>query len=90
MPEDLNFRHYYVVIERNFTHGHLEDSPKSGRRRDVDLADDLMATLKDHVAMQEAEAALAGTPPSKWLFSSPRRRNHALTIILARRVWARC
>lgn len=71
MPEDLNFRDHYVVIERNYTHGHLEDRPKSGRRRDVDLADDLIATLKEQLAMQEAEAALAGTPRPKWLFSSP-------------------
>lgn len=71
MPEDMNFRDRYMVIERNFTHGHREESPKSGRRREVDLAQDLVAILKEHWALQQAEAALNGRPNPKWLFSSP-------------------
>ncbi|WP_447985044.1 tyrosine-type recombinase/integrase [Nitrospira sp. Nam74] len=71
MPEDINFRDRYVVIQRNFTMGYLEDSPKSGRRREVDLSQDLLLILKEHVALQEAEAALLGQPRPKWLFASP-------------------
>lgn len=72
MPTDLDVRSRYVVIERNFTAGQfLSDSPKSGKRREVDLAVDLVVVLKDHMALQEAEAALTGRPRSKWLFNTP-------------------
>jgi integrase len=71
MPEDINFRDRYVVIQRNFTMGFLADSPKSGRRREVDLSQDLLLVLKEHVAVQEAEAALLGRPRPKWLFANP-------------------
>jgi integrase len=71
MPTDLDFRGRYALIERNFTAGQLEDSPKSGKRREIDLAQDLATVLKEHLALQEAEAALIGKIRSKWLFSTP-------------------
>ena len=61
-PGSLDLLSRYVKIEQNFTAGHLEDSPKNGRRREVDLAGDLGEVPKTHLAMQEAEAALAGHP----------------------------
>ena len=69
-PEDLDLRNRYVVVERNFTAGHLEDSPKSGRRREVDLAQDLVGVLKEHLALQAAEAAMLDRPRPRWLFTS--------------------
>ncbi len=71
-PDDLDLAKRYVGIERNFTAGRLEDSPKNGKRRQVDLAPDLVEMLKNHVAVQEAEAALTGQPRSRWLFPTLR------------------
>ena len=70
MPDDLDLRSRYVLVERNFTAGQLEESPKSGKRREVDLARDLVGVLKEHLALQEAEAAMTGKPRQKWLFTS--------------------
>ncbi len=71
MPEDLALLNRYVVVERNFTAGFLEDSPKNGRRREVDLTQDLIDVLKDHLAVQEAEATLTEKPRPQWLFTTP-------------------
>ncbi len=68
---DLDFHSRYAVIRRNFTAGHLEDSPKGGKTRQVDLTWDLVNALKDHLALQEAEAALSGHPRPEWVFTSP-------------------
>jgi len=69
--EDFDFQSRYIVIQRNFTAGRLEDSPKNGRSRNVDLAQDLGGVLKDHLTLQEAEAALTGKPRADWVFTSP-------------------
>lgn len=69
-PGDLNLRGRSVRIVRNFTAGYLEDSPKDGEERSVDLAIDLVDVLKGHLALQEAEAAAAGHPRPRWLFTS--------------------
>ena len=70
-PGDLDFQSRYAWICRNYTAGHLEDSPKSGKSRKVDLSKDLVAVLKDHLALQEAEAALHQIPKPTWVFTSP-------------------
>jgi integrase len=69
--QDLDLRSRYVLIERNFTHGHLEETPKGGRNRRVDLTRDLLAVLQDHLTLQEAEAALDAERKSPWLCQSP-------------------
>ncbi|WP_447985040.1 tyrosine-type recombinase/integrase [Nitrospira sp. Nam74] len=69
--QDVDLRSRYVYIERNFTHGHLEETPKGGRSRRVDLTRDLLAVLRDHLTLQEAEAALDGERRSPWLCQSP-------------------
>jgi len=76
--DDLDLAHRIVGIERNFTAGRLENSPKNGKRRQVDLAPDLVEMLKNHVAVQEAEAALTGQPRSRWLFPTLRGGNRSL------------
>lgn len=70
-PEDLDFQSRYAWIGRSYTAGHLEHSPKSGKSRKVDLSQDLAGVLKDHLALQEAEAALQQKPKPTWLFTSP-------------------
>ena len=71
-PEDLDFRARYVQIERSFSSAkYWEDSPKNGKRRQVDLAADLVTVLKDHLALRAADAAAAGTAGAPWLFTTP-------------------
>jgi len=71
-PGDLDLRSRHVLIQRNLASGlYLEESPKSGKARSVDLAVDLVSVLKDHLATREAEAALNGQPVSPWLFTTP-------------------
>jgi len=71
-PEDLDFRARYVQIERSFSSAkYWEDSPKNGKRRQVDLAADLVTVLKDHLALRAADAAAAGTASAPWLFATP-------------------
>jgi integrase len=70
-PGDLDLRGRSVQIERNYTAGHLEDSPKDGEDRSVELALDLVETLKGHLALQEAEATAANQPRPRWLFTTP-------------------
>ena len=67
----MNMANRSIVVERNFTAGRLEHSPKNGKQREVDLAHDLETVLKDHLAIQQAEAALAGKQRPPWLFPSP-------------------
>jgi integrase len=69
--QDIDLRSRYVLIERNFTHGHLEETPKGGRSRRVDLTRDLLAVLRDHLTLQDAEAALDAARRSPWLCPSP-------------------
>lgn len=72
MPEDMDLRSRYILIQRNLASGiYLEESPKSGKNRRVDISADLVPILKEHLAMREAEAALTGTPPAPWLFTMP-------------------
>lgn len=70
-PGDLDLRGRSVQIERNYTAGHLEDSPKDGEDRSVELSLDLVETLKGHLALQEAEAMAANRPRPRWLFTTP-------------------
>ena len=71
-PEDLDLRSRHVLIQRNLASGlFMEESPKNGKARSVDLAIDLVPVLKDHLALREAEAALSGRPISPWLFTTP-------------------
>lgn len=73
-PGDLDLRSRHVLIQRNLASGlFLEESPKNGKARAVDLAMDLVPVLKDHLAMREAEAALSGQSVSPWLFTTPDR-----------------
>jgi integrase len=69
--DDLNLRDRYLLVRRNFTAGQLEDSPKSGRTRKVDMTRDLVETLKEHCAIQQAELALKGKVLPRWLFTTP-------------------
>jgi integrase len=71
-PDDLDLRSRHVLIQRNLASGlFMEESPKNGKARSVDLAIDLVPVLKDHLAVREAEAALSGRPVSPWLFTTP-------------------
>lgn len=49
----------------------MEESPKSGKNRQVDISADLVPVLKEHLAIREAEAVLAGKSPTPWLFTTP-------------------
>jgi len=70
--EDLDLRSRYVRVERSFSSKQeLETSPKNGRKRQVDLAADLVPMLKAHLAIQTAERALRGTAGAPWLFGTP-------------------
>jgi len=71
MPADLDLNRRTVEIVRNYTAGHLEDTPKSGKARTVDLSQDLVEELKDYLVVREAEAALAGQALPRWLFTTP-------------------
>ncbi|WP_447969375.1 tyrosine-type recombinase/integrase [Nitrospira sp. M1] len=70
MPEDVNFLNHTASIERNFTAGHLEDSPKNGRGRTIDVSRDLTHILKNLLVIYQAEEALHRTPRAHWLFTS--------------------
>lgn len=59
-----------LAVERNYTAGYLEDTPKSGKARTVDLSQDLVDELKDYLVVREAEAALAGRALPRWLFTT--------------------
>jgi len=67
-PEDLDLNHRYMLIQRNFTAGRMSDTPKSGRRRTVDLSQDLITVLRETLVVREAEAMLQGSPKEGWLF----------------------
>lgn len=72
MPEDVDLRSRYILVQRNLASGiHLEESPKSGKNRKVDIAADLVPVLREHLAIREAEAALVGNSPAPWLFTMP-------------------
>lgn len=59
---------------------------------EIDVALDLVDMLKEHLALQAAEAALRGEPCPKWLFTSPRggiiRSNNYRTIHATRHIFA--
>jgi integrase len=70
-PGDLDLRSRHVLIQRNLASGQfMEESPKNGKVRSVDLAIDLVPVL-NHLALREADAALSGKPVSPWLFTTP-------------------
>ena len=70
MPEDVNFLNRTASIERNYTAGRLEDSPKNGLGRRVDLSKDLIPPLKDLLVVRQAETALRKTRRNPWLFTT--------------------
>ncbi len=70
-PEDLGFQSRFACIQRNFTAGRLVDTPKGGKSRNVDLAQDLVEVLKDHLVLQEAETSLTGHSRPDLVFTSP-------------------
>ena len=71
-PEDLDLRSRYVRVERSFSSSkNWGTSPKNGRKRQLDLAADLVPMLKAHLAIQTAEEALRGTAGAPWLFGTP-------------------
>ena len=71
-PEDLDLRSRHIYIQRNFASGmYLEESPKSGKNRMVDIAADLAEQLKAWLAVREAETMASGKAASPWLFPSP-------------------
>jgi len=66
-PEDLDLRSRYVRVERSFSSSkNWETSPKNGRKRQVDLAADLVPMLKAHLAMSDGGRGLAGTAGAPW------------------------
>ena len=67
-PEDLDLNHRYMLIQRNFTAGRMSDTPKSRKRRTVDLSKDLITVLRETLVVGEAEAMLQGAPREGWLF----------------------
>ena len=67
-PEDLDLNHRYMLIQRNFTAGRMSDTPKSRKRRTVDLSQDLITVLRETLVVREAEAMLQGVPREGWLF----------------------
>jgi integrase len=67
-PEDLDLNHRYMLIQRNFTAGRMSDTPKSRKRRTVDLSQDLITVLRETLVVREAEAMLQGSPREGWLF----------------------
>lgn len=69
-PEDVDLRSRYILVERNFTHGRLEETPKGGRTRKVDLTRDVVVSLRDHLLLREAESALDAQRRSPWLCTS--------------------
>jgi integrase len=70
-PEDLDLRKRYVWIQRNFTAGQLSNTPKSRKKRKVDLSHDLVAVLRDYLVVREAEAMLNEGLAREWLFTTP-------------------
>ena len=71
-PGDVDLHSRYLLVQRNFASGkYMEDTTKNGKARKVDLARDLTEVLKEHMAMQEAEAALKSKSRPEWLFPSP-------------------
>jgi integrase len=88
--KDIDLRKRQVLVRRSFSSGQfLEESPKNGKARQVDLSRSLIAELKDHLTLMEAEAAAEGKPsptPESWVF-----KNGAGELILTNnfrdRVW---
>ncbi|MBI5410501.1 MAG: site-specific integrase [Nitrospirae bacterium] len=71
-PGDVDVRSRLILVERNLASGRfLEDRPKNGRRRQVDIAADLLTVLKDHLALRCTESALFGREGPEWLFTTP-------------------
>ena len=68
--QDLDLVRCFAVINKNFTNGHLESSSKSGKDRQVDLSDELVIVLKNHLERLDLEASLQRKPPSPLVFPS--------------------
>lgn len=69
--QDLELVRGFALINKNFTNGYLESSSKSGKERQVDLSDELIATLKHHLERLDLEASLRRQPSSSLVFPSP-------------------
>ena len=57
-PEDVDLRQSYLIVRRNFTAGRMAETPKNGKSRKVDLSQDLVQVLREHMAIRSAEAAM--------------------------------
>jgi integrase len=51
---DMDLRSCYVLVQRNFTAGRLEESTKTDESRKVHLTKDLVEVLREHMAMTGA------------------------------------
>jgi integrase len=88
--KDIDLRKRQLLVRRSFSSGQfLEESPKNGKARKVDVSRNLLMELRDHLTLMEAEAAAEGEPapaPENWVF-----KNSAGGLILTNnfrdRVW---
>jgi integrase len=83
--DDIDWQRNLIDLRRTvaFRKGRLiVNTPKSGKLRTIDIAASLTARLKERWSIRKAEAALAGTPMSPWVFPAltdpthPRRSSH--------------
>ena len=69
-PQDVDLRHRYLIVRRNFTAGRMAETPKNGKSRKVDLSQDLVQIMREHMAIRSAEAAMTNLKESPWLFTT--------------------
>ena len=77
-PEDLDLNHRYMLIQRNFTAGRMSDTPKSRKRRTVDLSQDLITVLRETLVVREAEAMVARSAKGGMAVSSDSGGNYSV------------
>jgi integrase len=69
--EDIDWRRNLIDLRRTVafrSHRLIVNTPKSGKLRTVDVPASLIAQLRDRCSVRQAEAVVAGTPMSPWVF----------------------
>lgn len=88
---DWNFKDSYVALRRAISYRKgalLVDTPKSGKLRDVEAPDELIALLRKARSVREAQVAVDGGSPSPWLFPSVTDPKKPMNpSVFYRRVW---
>ena len=90
---DIDWRGKFLEVRRADWSGHL-GTPKNGKSRRIDLAEELMKELREHKKALAADAITKGKPMSEWVFPKkwyyPTKREERLRGDNLRRMLSTC